>query len=89
MYPDFHIGSLLNIQRIYANVFFDMGIGSMGTGFWDSEKDYYRSVGVEVSFDFNVMRFLSLLNMGFRYIYAMDDPNQPHKWQLLIGDFGF
>ena len=84
IYPDFHIGSLLNIQRIYSNLFFDVGRRN-----FNERIDYYKSVGIEVSFDFNVMRYLSLFNMGFRYIYAMDDPGQPHKWQLLIGDFGF
>ncbi len=83
-YPDFHVGSLLNIQRIYSNVFFDMG-----TRFLGGDKDYFRSVGAEVSFDFNVMRFLTLFNAGVRYSYAMDRTDQPHRFQLLIGNFGF
>ena len=92
MYPDLHIGPFLNIQRIYANVFYDHGTRYIH---YDPEinqtkqRDYYRSAGVEVSFDFNLMRFLSLFNMGVRYIYAFDDPGQPHQWQLLLGDFGF
>jgi hypothetical protein len=51
--------------------------------------NYYRSVGVEVSFDFNLMRFLSLFNIGIRYVYAIDNENDPHQWSILIGDFGF
>jgi hypothetical protein len=88
-HPDLHIWSLLNIQRIYANVFFDVGLKDLESDFSVHDSDIYRSVGVEVFFDFNLMRFLSLFNMGFRYIYAFDDPGQPHQWQLLIGDFGF
>jgi len=83
-YPDLHIWSLLNIQRIYANAFYDVGTRYLGT-----EKDYFRSVGVEVSFDFNVLRFLSLFNIGFRYIHAFDNPSRPNQWEILIGNFGF
>jgi len=85
LYPDVHIGPLLNVQRIYTNLFFDYGINYF-------QDDYYnfRSIGAEVSFDFNLLRYLTLFNMGFRYSYAMDnDPSQQHRFQLLIGNFGF
>ncbi len=84
IYPDLHLGSFLNIQRIYATFFYDTG-----TRFLNGDQEYLRSVGTEVSFDFNLMRFLTLLNAGFRYSYAMDDPNQMHKFQILVGSFGF
>ena len=85
LYPDLHIGPVLNLQRIYTNLFFDIG-----TRVLDNDKDNFRSIGAEVSFDFNFMRFLTLFNIGFRYSYAMDyDPGEQHKFQLLIGNFGF
>ena len=85
LYPDLHIGPFLNIQRVYTNLFFDIG-----TRILDQEKDYFRSIGAEVSFDFNLMRFLTLFNIGLRYSYAMDnDPSGQHNFQLLIGNFGF
>jgi len=83
-YPDLHLGSLLNIQRVYANLFFDIG-----TKYLNDEYSNYKSVGVELSFDFNLLRFLQLFNMGVRYTYAMDNPMNQHQWQLLIGNFGF
>ena len=92
MYPDLHIWSLLNIQRIYTNFFVDVGMGNIYERPLEGipeQINYYRSVGVEVSFDFNVMRFLSMFNMGVRYVYAIDNDNNPHQWSLLIGDFGF
>lgn len=92
IYPDLHIWSLLNIQRIYTNFFFDVGRGYIYERPAENipqQINYYRSVGVEVSFDFNLMRFLSLFNIGFRYVYAMDNENDPHQWSILIGDFGF
>jgi hypothetical protein len=62
----------------------------MAPGRFLKGQDYFRSVGAEVSFDFNLMRFLPLFNMGIRYSYAMDnDPSQQHVFQLLIGNFGF
>jgi len=85
LYPDLHIGPLINLQRIYTNLFFDIG-----TRFVNDETDNFRSVGAEVSFDFNLLRFLTLFNMGFRYSYAIDRvPSQQHNFQLLIGNFGF
>jgi len=92
IYPDLPIWSLLNIQRIYTNFFVDVGRGYINERPLEGipeQINYYRSVGVEVSFDFNVMRFLSMFNMGFRYVYAIDNENNPHQWSLLIGDFGF
>lgn len=92
IYPDLHIWSLLNIQRIYTNFFLDVGTGYIHERPIEGipkQTNYYRSVGVEVSFDFNLMRFLSLFNMGFRYVYAIDNENDPHQWSILIGDFGF
>ena len=85
MYPDIHFGSLLNIQRVYTNLFFDYGIRRSIS----DRTDYFRSMGAEVMFDFNVMRFLTLFNMGFRYTYAMDAQVDPHSFQLLLGNFGF
>lgn len=88
-YPDLNFGSLLNIQRIYANIFFDIGLRNIDSIQKIDQAERFRAVGAEVSFDFNLMRYLALFNMGFRYTYAMDDPAQPHQWQLLIGQFGF
>jgi hypothetical protein len=92
IYPDLPIWSLLNIQRIYTNFFVDIGRGYIYERPLEGipeQINYSRSVGVEVSFDFNVMRFLSMFNMGFRYVYAIDNENNSHQWSLLIGDFGF
>jgi hypothetical protein len=61
----------------------------MGLRYLNGDQDKFRSIGAELSFDFNIMRFLTLLNAGVRYSYAMDDPAQQHKFQILIGNFGF
>lgn len=84
LYPDLHIGSLINIQRVYANLFLDVGSRHV-----ENTWNYYRSIGMELFFDFNFMRYLRLFNAGIRYSYAMDDTVDPHKFQLLIGNLGF
>ncbi len=85
-YPDFQIGPLLNIQRIRANVFFDYGFGS-NTSPSGSASQTYTSTGVEVKFDFNVMRFLPQFDIGFRYAYGIRP--SASQFEILIGTFNF
>lgn len=81
-YPDFHIGPLVNIQRIRANLFYDAG-----TGITDGLSDYYNSLGVELSADMNFFRLLPLFELGIRYVYVPE--NDFHSFGLLIGDFSY
>ena len=80
-YADLNILSLLNIQRIRANMFHDYGYGiveEVSTGF--------HSTGIELMFDFNVMRYRDLFNVGVRYVYTELD--RGHNFQLMIGNIG-
>lgn len=82
-YPDIHIGPLLNIQRVYANVFHDFGRGVQ-----DDSPDFdFKSYGAEVSFNFNIMRFLPLLDVGIRYSYLPDFNDT--VVQVIIGSVTF
>ena len=81
-YMDFHLGSLLNIQRIRANLFHDSGYGER-----NEKSDHFYSAGIELNFDFNVFRYLSLFDLGIRYAYRAEDGR--HMYQLIIGSFGF
>lgn len=83
IYPDIHIGPLFNLQRVYANVFYDHGFGK-SSGFQDLTIDSY---GAEVSANFNVMRFLPLLNVGVRYSYLPDFNDT--TIQIIIGGVSF
>jgi len=65
LYMDWHIGPLINFQRVYANIFYDRGLGQ-DTG---SAEEVFESIGAEVFFNINIMRFLPLLDLGFRYSY--------------------
>jgi hypothetical protein len=82
-YPDFNIGSIVNIQRVRSNFFHDLWVGSERRYI----KDVYNSVGVELSADINIFRFLPLLEIGVRYAYVPETGY--HSIRPLIGMFTF
>lgn len=82
-YPDIHIGPLLNVQRIYFNGFYDKGLGSLR-----NQPDLnLNSYGAELSFNFNLMRFSLLFDMGVRYSYMPDFHDS--RIELIIGGVSF
>lgn len=83
-YPDISIGPLLNLQRFRANVFYDYGFGSSPQ--FDSSQTY-ASVGGELRMDFNLMRYLPQLNVGFRYSYGLQPTAS--QFEFLIGFLNF
>ncbi|HEV3199296.1 MAG TPA: hypothetical protein VGZ73_15435 [Bryobacteraceae bacterium] len=66
LYPDWALGNLLYVKRISANVFYDYG---------KVDARQYRSTGVEMLFDVNVLHFAPTLRAGFRYAYRLDYRN--------------
>jgi hypothetical protein len=82
-YMDWHIGPIINLQRIYANAFFDYGIGQEK----DNPNQILKSVGAEVSVNFNFIRLLLLFDLGVRYTY-LPDFNQSIT-ELVIGGISF
>lgn len=90
LYPDLSIGPFLNIQRIKAELFYDYGFGKTDLenyGYSYKESKEYHSAGVDLTFDFNVMRALPLLELGVRYVYLPDQGES--KFEFLIGSLGF
>ena len=83
IYMDLHMGPVLNVQRIYANLFYDQGIG-MDKG--QPDNTFY-SVGAEVSFNINLFRLLPLIDIGFRYSY-LPETNQSVT-ELIFGGIIF
>ncbi|MGD1958567.1 MAG: TolB family protein [Fulvivirga sp.] len=84
LYPDLSLGPVLNIKRVKANLFADIGrenfvrnfflaeaIGSspVGTFFGSTTlTNNYFSYGVELTFDINVMRFVPNIEIGARIV---------------------
>ena len=83
-YPDWNLGPFLYFQRLKGNAFYDVGWGRNPEF---REPRFFESVGVELSVDFNFMRFLPLLNLGIRYTY-LPQVNS-FETQLVIGSLGF
>ena len=76
---DWHLGPLVNLQRIYSNLFYELGKGkNEGTSVQN-----LKSMGIETHFNFNVLRLLPLFDVGIRYSYL------PHSKkfvpQVIIG----
>ncbi|HZB11468.1 MAG TPA: hypothetical protein VE467_00495 [Chryseolinea sp.] len=99
-YPDIAIGPLLNLQRIKANFFYDYGQGTGTTYYYkpNSTRVYsiptdatYQSLGVETTFDFNVMRFLPKFELGFRTTYRLANEYNSSGvvFELVIGNIAF
>lgn len=85
-YPDISLGPVLNIQRFRGNIFYDYGFGK-GTSQQPDVTQLYASVGGELRMDFNALRYLPQLNVGFRYSYGL----QPtvSQFEFLIGFLNF
>jgi len=100
LYPDLVLGPILYIQRIKANFFYDYGKGTGrqyyyntldNRAYFSTSDAEYRSVGVETTFDFNVMRFLPRFELGFRSTYRFSNlhNNSGVVFEFLIGNIGF
>lgn len=92
LHPDLRIGPFLYIQRIKAKVFYDYGFGESDVknetnGINSVRSQVYQSAGFDVTFDFNVMRALPMLELGARVVYLPD--TQETKIEFLIGSVGF
>lgn len=83
-YPDWSIGPLFYFQRLRANVFHDRGWGKLST---IDHAFVLASSGLELTVDFNFMRFLPLLSVGVRSVYVHEE--EKFKTQLIIGAIGF
>ncbi len=103
VYPDLAIGPLLNIQRIKTNLFLDGGNGKGRSYFYQplnnnttrvyfrDEAANYLSLGVELTFDVNVMRFLPQFELGVRATYITQNRfnNSGSVIEFLIGNIPF
>ncbi|MEJ7646923.1 MAG: hypothetical protein WKF87_20160 [Chryseolinea sp.] len=99
-YPDIDIGPILYIQRVKANVFYDVGKGTGKVYYYDadsnrvyfsSSNETYQSVGIETTFDFNIFRLLPKLELGFRSTYriANDFNTSGLVFEFMVGNIGF
>lgn len=81
-YPDFNIASVVNIQRVKANLFYDAGAGMD-----EDIYDYYNSLGADLTADINILRLRPLFEIGLRFAYVPE--NRASEVRLLVGSFPF
>jgi len=75
-YPDFKIGSVFYLKRIYSSIFYDHRAGKDIYEIIDNErivsnKKIY-STGVELYFEYHLFRFLFPFTQGFRVSYVSE-----------------
>ena len=99
-YPDIALGPVLNIQRVKVNLFYDYGHGEGKSYFYNTTKPIvyyanqnanYRSTGLEMTFDVNIMRLLQQIELGFRATHIEANPFNKSRmiFEFLIGNIPF
>ncbi|PKK38398.1 hypothetical protein BWI96_01060 [Siphonobacter sp. SORGH_AS_0500] len=86
LYPDLAIGPLLYIQRVKLNAFVDGGHALIPVRNNGLRDRYYGSAGLDIIFDFNLLRFRQPLELGFRQVITQE---RRYSAQLLVVDIGF
>ncbi len=85
-YPDWALGPLLYLQRVKLNAFVDAGQALVATRNGASGTRLYGSAGLDLSFDFNLLRFRQPLEVGFRQLWTREGRYRP---EFLVIDIGF
>ena len=93
-YPDWNLGAILYIKRLKANLFFDYAYSTYQTV--NAERTAYIwpinncvSFGVEVTFDYHLLRTMFPFNTGVRVGYAPTEGNMALDLIFAIDLFNF
>jgi hypothetical protein len=81
-YPDIHLGPFVNFQRFRTQLFHDYGVDFIN----DGGRVIQQSFGADIFVDFNVMRYLPLLNAGVR-VGFIPETKTPF-FNFLLGGIG-
>ncbi|MEJ2005077.1 MAG: hypothetical protein P8X57_08975, partial [Cyclobacteriaceae bacterium] len=91
-YPDFSLGPVLFIKRLRTNLFFDYGEGESKRYRYDTrnyelakiitDKEYYRSTGIEAMVDLHIMRFPQEIGIGVRFSRLLE--GDTNSFDLLL-----
>ncbi|CAA9313098.1 MAG: hypothetical protein AVDCRST_MAG56-6431 [uncultured Cytophagales bacterium] len=82
LYPDLAFWRLAYLQRIKGNLFFDAGQGVA-----EGRTRNFYSLGLDLTADFNVLRLLPQLEVGFRTYYLPQTGKV--GFEFLVLDIGF
>ena len=85
-YPDLALGRILYIKRLKSNLFVDYSY-TWATGNQATRNANFRTYGLDLSVDFNILRWRQPLELGVRTMYL----DNTKKWivQPLVINIGF
>lgn len=83
---DFNLGRWLYLKRINSDIFMDVGQGQSTQKSQLITRDY-QSFGVDLSFQFHLMRFSQEFEIGVRAVYLPQ--SNELAWYPLVLDIGF
>jgi len=64
LYPDFSLGPILFIKRVKTTLFYDHAIATT-----NNETIEFNSIGIDLTADMHILRFLAPFDLGLRTIY--------------------
>jgi hypothetical protein len=70
-YPDWSLGSLAYFKRIKGGVFYDYATNNISSTS-SANTNVYRSTGLELRSDMQILRFIAPFDLGVRTIYTPD-----------------
>jgi len=76
-YPDFSLGPIVYLQRLKANLFYDVGKGST-----HGQSRRLQSAGIEITSDLHFLRFVFPIDLGVRLGYLL--PEEQYFSELLF-----
>ena len=72
-YPDLALGPVIYLKRLKANIFWDYATGEYRDSKNQLHRDTYQSLGLDLTADMHVLRFLAPFDMGLRTIYLPEE----------------
>ncbi len=72
-YPDLALGPVIYLKRLKASVFWDYATGKNRDSKNQLHKESYQSLGLDLTADMHVLRFLAPFDLGLRTIYLPDE----------------
>ncbi len=70
-YPDWSLGSIAYFKRLKGGVFYDYATNNLSSAS-STNVHLYRSAGVELRSDMQILRFVAPFDLGVRAIYSPD-----------------
>jgi hypothetical protein len=72
-YPDLALGPVVYLKRLKANVFWDYASGEYRDSKSQLHRETYQSLGLDLTADMHVLRFLAPFDLGLRTIYLPEE----------------